>query len=54
LVFVLCEIDGHSSEEVALLMGVPVRAVSQRIQRARARLAAKLEQRSDRERSVGL
>jgi RNA polymerase sigma factor (sigma-70 family) len=54
LVFVLCEIDGHSSEEVALLMGVPVRAVSQRIQRVRARLAAKLEQRSDRERSVGL
>jgi RNA polymerase sigma factor (sigma-70 family) len=54
LAFVLCEIDGHSSEEVALLMGVPVRTVSRRIHKARERLAARLKQRSDGERSVGL
>jgi RNA polymerase sigma factor (sigma-70 family) len=43
LVFVLCEIDGHSSEEVALLLGVPVRTVSLRIHKARERLAARLK-----------
>ena len=54
LAFILCEVDGHSSEEIAGLMGVPVHTISSRIHKARARLAAKLEPlREGDERSVG-
>ncbi len=42
--FVLFEIDGHTSEEIAGLTGVPIDTVSTRIHKARTRLASKLEQ----------
>lgn len=44
LAFVLFEIDGHTSEEIAGLTGVPIDTVSTRIHKARTRLASKLEQ----------
>jgi RNA polymerase sigma-70 factor (ECF subfamily) len=51
--FVLFEIDGYSSEEIASLMGVSVQTISTRIHKARARLAASLIGLRDCERSAG-
>ncbi len=45
-VLVLCDLEGHTQAEVAVLIGVPLGTVKSRLLRARSRFRAVIERRS--------